>query len=302
MNDGADTRAKLRPMSAWLSNPLVYALIYSRRGWPVLPVRSLVDGRCDCGSDHDGDTSKFAKHPRTEHGCLDATTDENRIRQWWRMWPNANVGIATIDEDLRLAVYDIDPRHGGHETWAAATEGRTMAPHPTAKTGGGGWHHYFTGEPARVGRDAFGPGVDIKAGNAYVIAQPSVTFAGAYEWLDYPFEPPPIPEFLLPEPRPEPSITIPLEFPTDPRYALGALRSECEQARARRDGQGRRDNLFQAGLRLSRFATGVLRGEDIVTALALAAAESGLAFDDAASHARNGLTLGLRKGTFGVGA
>ena len=72
-----------RPMSEWRTDPLIYALIYSRRGWPVLPVRSLVDGKCDCGSDHDGDTTKFAKHPRTLNGCLDATTDEGRIRGWW---------------------------------------------------------------------------------------------------------------------------------------------------------------------------------------------------------------------------
>ena len=290
-------------MSEWRTDPLIYALIYSRRGWPVLPVRSLVDGKCDCGSDHDGDTSKAAKHPRTEHGCLDATTDEVQIRRWWEMWPAANVGVATIDEDLRLAVYDIDPRHGGHETWAAVNEGQVLPPHPIVKTGGGGSHHYFTGKPARVGSNAFGPGVDIKAGNAYLIAPPSVAFAGDYVWQVYAVDPPPVPDWLLPVPKDEPSNAPPLSFPTNPRYALGALRDECDRARARVDGQGRRDNLYEAGLKLSRFVlSGALREDAIIETLALAGIESGLSPSDAASHAHNGLTTGLRNGAVDVGA
>jgi hypothetical protein len=281
-------------MSEWVHDPLIYALLYARRGWPVLPVRSLAeDGTCDCGSGHDGDTSKFAKHPRTNRGALDATTDEARIRQWWNWWPKANVGVGTANTDL--VVYDIDARHGGDETWAEATEGRELPAHPIAKTGSGGAHHYFRGSPARCGRDAFGPGVDIVSGNRYAIAAPSVTFAGSYGWLVYETEPPPIPGWLLPPPKETAEITMPLVRAGDPRYALGALRGEAERARSRRDGDGRRDHLYTAGLKLSHYVP-PLKPEEIVAVLTAAGVESGLGHSEAEMHVRNGLLTGLREG------
>ena len=47
------------------------------------------------------------KTPITEHGCKDATVDENQIRMWWAKWPTANIGLACGDQ-TGLYVVDID--------------------------------------------------------------------------------------------------------------------------------------------------------------------------------------------------
>lgn len=49
------------------------------------------------------------KRPLTEHGCNDATTDEDQICEWWSEYPEANIGVGTDG----LLVLDIDPLEGG---------------------------------------------------------------------------------------------------------------------------------------------------------------------------------------------
>ena len=66
------------------------ALRCAARGWPVFPLHSVRDGRCSCNKPDCRDTGK---HPLTAHGLLDATTDEDQIRDWWeRRHPIANLG------------------------------------------------------------------------------------------------------------------------------------------------------------------------------------------------------------------
>jgi Bifunctional DNA primase/polymerase, N-terminal len=73
------------------------AVAYARRGWPVFPVSAR-------------------KVPLTEHGLLDAITNEAQIREWWTRWPDAVPSIATgklsgvvaLDVDVRPGVYGPD--------------------------------------------------------------------------------------------------------------------------------------------------------------------------------------------------
>lgn len=69
------------------------ALGYARRGWRVLPLHSIIDGKCTC--DAAEKCASAGKHPLTAHGLNDATTDEATIERWWTEAPTANVGIAT---------------------------------------------------------------------------------------------------------------------------------------------------------------------------------------------------------------
>ena len=80
---------------------LAAALKYAGAGESVLPLWwTIADGKCACGR---GDC-KPGKHPLTERGFYDATTDPEVIRAWWARWPRANLGVRT---NLRPTV-DID--------------------------------------------------------------------------------------------------------------------------------------------------------------------------------------------------
>ena len=85
------------------------ALDYAAMGWAVLPLHAVEKGRCTCG---DAGCGSPGKHPRTNHGLKDATSDPDTIRAWWAAWPDSNVGVRT-GEESGIVVLDVDPRHGG---------------------------------------------------------------------------------------------------------------------------------------------------------------------------------------------
>lgn len=59
----------------------------------MLPLHTPAgDGSCSCRKP---DCGSPGKHPRTAGGLKDASTDPEAIRRWWRMWPDANIGIVT---------------------------------------------------------------------------------------------------------------------------------------------------------------------------------------------------------------
>ena len=175
-------------------DPVAAALAYAARGWRVLPLHTpQPGGGCSC---RDRACPSPGKHPRTMHGLRDATTDEETIRRWWRMWPDAGVAIATGGG---LAVLDVDPRNGGDVALAALEEQYGEIRTLIARTGGGGLHLYLAAPSDLRTRPGFRPGLDLKAAGGYVVAPPSLHASGRrYEWLpDYPEEPQPIPGWLL---------------------------------------------------------------------------------------------------------
>ncbi len=170
---------------------LAAALDYAARGWPVFPVYEMVETGCSCG--HADCDKNAGKHPRTEHGFKDATTNPATIREWWRRWPVANIGIVT-GAPSGLLVLDGDPRNGGIES-LKQIESKLPRTTLTAETGSGGNHWYFHLEGAAGCRTSFLPGLDIKADGGYVVAPPSRT-RGPYSWMNA-AEPAPAPDFLI---------------------------------------------------------------------------------------------------------
>jgi putative DNA primase/helicase len=159
---------------------LTAALYYATYlNWQVVPIHTIEpDGSCSCGKPR---CSSKAKHPRTERGHLEATTDKTTIRDWWRQWPDANVGVR-VGEDSGIIVVDIDPRNGGDDALARIIEekGAAFTKTLTVSTGGGGQHYYYkyTGAPlAKAPR-----GIDLKA-TGFVVAPPSIHESGnVYKW------------------------------------------------------------------------------------------------------------------------
>jgi hypothetical protein len=160
--------------------------MYASHGRAVFPIHSVrFRGNgvlCMC---EDSECRNEGKHPLTPHGVLDATTDARRIREWWRRWEDANVGIAT-GAVSGIFVLDSDPRHGGDESLAHLIERHgPLAETVTVATGGGGHHYYFLHPGVGVGNSAgaLGKGLDIRGDGGYVVAVPSVHKSGeSYEW------------------------------------------------------------------------------------------------------------------------
>jgi hypothetical protein len=147
---------------------------YAARGWAVFPVHSIQKGRCTCGKSN---CESAGKHPRTQNGFKDATTDEDQITAWWLDWPTANVAVAT-GERSKLGVVDVDPRNGGYESLKTLDVPATM----TEQTGGGGLH-YFYQTSQRVATHDIAPGIELHADVGYVVVTPSNHLKGDYAWI-----------------------------------------------------------------------------------------------------------------------
>jgi len=158
------------------------AINYAKRGWPIFPVHTVMAGSCSCGN---ADCSSPGKHPMTQNGCKDATTDQRQVEQWWSASPKANIGIRTGKES-GVFVLDIDPDHGGAESLAGLCEEFSKLPETwTAETGGGGRHYYFQYPDEELrNRNSLRPGVDIRGEGGYVVAAPSNHIKGCYRWKE----------------------------------------------------------------------------------------------------------------------
>jgi putative DNA primase/helicase len=128
------------------------ALHYARRGWPVHPLKPA---------------SKF---PASKHGCLDATTDERTIREWWTENPDYNIGLRT---GVLFFVLDADTKHADAAEWL---ESVTLPDTITAVTGTNGKHFLFRSPEFSVKNSTsmVGPHIDIRGAGGYIVAAPSV--------------------------------------------------------------------------------------------------------------------------------
>ena len=101
MTTNADATPSMLPAARW----------YSNQGIAVIPLWWPNGNQCACPAG--ADCHSPAKHPLTPNGLNDATTDDDKIREWWSRWPAANIGLPT---GLTFDVVDID---GAAGAWAA---------------------------------------------------------------------------------------------------------------------------------------------------------------------------------------
>lgn len=155
---------------------------YAKKGYRVFPLHSMKDARCTC---RQSDCGAPAKHPRIARWPEYATTDEEMIRTWWRLWPDANVGLMT-GEASGIVVLDVDPRHGGEEALRELSlELGELPKTTTAITGSGGRHLVFRHPGCHVPNSAgkLGPGLDVRGDGGYIVAPPSLHASGQrYVW------------------------------------------------------------------------------------------------------------------------
>lgn len=272
------------------------ALAYARRGWRVFPCHTAVPGGCSCPAG--AGCASIAKHPRTRHGLHDASADADTIKRWWRMWPQANVGLRTGDG---LVVVDIDPAHGGMASLRAleAAMGR-IPPTLAVRTGGAGLHLYFSsGDAIRNSAGALGPGIDIRGDGGYVIAPPSWHASGSwYRWNGGPTLAP-LPGWVrehLVRPQPERVAFDPgdLRRPGVSAWAATAVAGEVARVNAAGDGQ-RNHTLNRSAFVLGQIVGGGhLDRAEVVDVLRRAGESAGLGPREVAATVDSGLSAGER--------
>lgn len=194
-----------------------YALAYATRGLEVFPA------------------SPADKAPLCDNGLYDATTNPDTIRAWWRRHPDALIACRVPDD---VVILDIDPRHGGSDTWAALCDAygdTTPARWHASGRGDGGQHHWWRHPGGRLnvrklndfartagvghptGKRGWTGGIDIlHHGHRYTILPPSPhpETGQPYQWGPK-TTPAPMPGWLAalltadpPEPAAEPALRV----------------------------------------------------------------------------------------------
>jgi hypothetical protein len=164
---------------------LAAALDYAGRGWRVIPCFEIrEDGSCACSRN---DCESQGKHPRFLSWQSQATTDRPTIKEWWRHWRKANIGIVAGRES-NLVVLDIDGEDG-RQTLAKLEKELGELPSTFAVATGrpGGQHHYFLHPGGTVKNQvaALGPHLDVRGDGGFVVAPPSRHASGRnYKVLD----------------------------------------------------------------------------------------------------------------------
>lgn len=112
-NNNERTSVNSRPRRRAIINQFQAYSYAQRQEWFVFPCYTVnLDGECSCG---DSKCKSPGKHPRTRHGFKDATTDLDKITEWWAESPDANIGLAT-GKVSGIVVIDIDVAKNGEQS------------------------------------------------------------------------------------------------------------------------------------------------------------------------------------------
>src|SRR5882762_870880 len=159
------------------------ALSYAQNGWPVFPL------------------SPNAKSPlKGSNGHKNATLNYEQVQRWWSENPTANIAVAT-GSPSGLIVFDVDPQHGGHESFKKLEKRYGPLPQTRmSRTAHGGLHRFYAYPsdgnryPNAVELQGL-PGIDVRGDGGYVVLPPSKLYNRlSYIWgkTDIPISPAPV--------------------------------------------------------------------------------------------------------------
>jgi len=290
-----------RPGQADPRHLVEIALRYATHVWPVLPLHTPRPTGCSCTAAECGSPGK---HPRTARGLHDASTDIDRIRDWWGRWPDANLGVAT-GADSGLLVIDVD-LPDGPETLARLESAHGRLPATCEqRTGSGGRQLLFAHPGQPVGnRTRVQPGIDVRGDGGYIVVPPSIHATGErYRWT-HRATPAPAPGWLLQLLSRQRTPGLPAaEMPAPPRpagdreqrYAAAALHRELTVLASAVEG-ARNDTLNRAAFNLGQLAaTGLLDRDQVAAELERVATGIGLGPVETRRTIASGMAAGLRR-------
>jgi hypothetical protein len=272
------------------------AAVYAALGYPVVPIHTAQPGGgCSCP---DPGCPEAGKHPRLRGWTRLATVDPLVVGEWWRRWPDANLGLAT---GRRFDVLDLDGDQGVEGLRAALSIVPTEHPGPVARTGGGGWHLLYapTGLGNRVG---LLPAMDWRGRNGLIVAPPSQHASGhRYTWArpltaTLPQVPAGLRRLLAP---PAAARTTLPPTPTSAGHSggYGPAALARERAAVATAQPGRRNaTLNRAAFNLGQLvAAGLLETDQVRAVLLAAALEAGNPEVKARATIKSGLAGGAAK-------
>lgn len=147
-----------------------------------------------------------------------ATHDERILRQWWRQWPNANIGLACKRSGLVVIDADVE----GAANWSKFEADHALPITVTANTPSGGKHIIYRAvEGVLIGNRDLMNGVNvrgIKGDGGYIVIAPSIHPNGRiYQWA-YGLGPfdvsiAPLPAVLIEALKPKPVSAVNLPEP-----------------------------------------------------------------------------------------
>lgn len=101
---------------------------------------------------------------------------DSEIDAWFDKFPAAQIGIVT-GKISKMTVVDVEVE-GGEALWSKFPQDC-----PMSKTGGGGRHLFYFHEPGIKNAVRIMDNVDIRNDGGYIMAPPSSSDKGTYEWL-----------------------------------------------------------------------------------------------------------------------
>lgn len=287
LDDLPSARGQVVPFRSEPEN-LNVALSLAARGLAVFPVRDWGDG---------GGWKPIKGFP------VQATTDPDRIREWWRRWPEARVALLTGERN-GISVLDVDMKNAKSGMASLAALGfpdiRALSPVLT-RTPSGGWHVFFRYKPglkATVGK--IGLGLDVRNNGGFVIAPGSLKEGAAYTvegvHLRRDMDLPEWPDALTPPAAPE-REPVEAREATEAQQEWAAEQLNRWAERVAGAPEGRRqstlnDAAFWAG---GAGAHGALSRDDAEAALVEAGTACGLSEGEARRSFAHGWTGGLAK-------
>jgi hypothetical protein len=268
------------------------AQVYAALGLPVVPMHAARPGGCTCP---DLTCPDPGKHPRLRGWPRLAAADPAVAGEWWRRWPDANLGLAT---GRQFDVLDLDGAQGVEALRAVLEIAPHEHPGPVARTGGGGWHLLFA--PSGLGnRVGLLPGVDWRGRGGLIVAPPSWHASGGrYAWVQpltttLPEVPAGLRRLLAPPPATRTTLPSPSSI-TGGRSGYGRVALAGERTAVGTALPGRRNaTLNRAAFNLGQLVAAGLLDVDQVRAVLLAAA---LEAGNPEAKARATIESGLRGG------
>lgn len=141
---------------------LEFALRYAGLGFKVFPCAYMT------------------KRPLTPDGFYSATTDTDKITEWWTKHPDANIAVS-VPDDVCILDIDSDKVHDEIKQYLPDT---LKCDTPRAE---GGYHYWYKQLPGvHLGpRVEFVDGIDLRSKGSYVLVSPSRhPNGGYYQWAD----------------------------------------------------------------------------------------------------------------------